>query len=117
MRVALVGVGLIGGSVGMAARSRLGAHVVGCNRSPAALEIALERGAIDEAVTSIDDIGSADVAIAGVAVDALPATVRALCRGAARCRRDGRRLDEGRARRRASTARASSAATRSPAPS
>jgi prephenate dehydrogenase len=79
MRVALVGVGLIGGSVGMAARRRLGAHVVGWNRSPAALRVALERGAIDEAVTSIGDIGSADVAIAGVAVDALEGAVRELC--------------------------------------
>jgi len=79
MRVAVVGVGLIGGSVGMAARSRLGAHVVGWNRSPAALRVALERGAIDEAVTSIDEIGTADIAIAGVAVDALPDVVRALC--------------------------------------
>lgn len=79
MRVALVGVGLIGGSVGMAARRRLGAHVVGWNRSPGALELALERGAIDEAVASIGEIGSADIAIAGVAVDALPAMVRALC--------------------------------------
>ena len=79
MRVALVGVGLIGGSIGLAARERLGAHVVGWNRSPAALELALERGAIDEAVGSIAEIGEADIAIAGVAVDALPATVRAIC--------------------------------------
>ena len=79
MRVALLGVGLIGGSVGMAARRRLGAHVVGCNRSPAALELALERGAIDEAVDSIADIGSADIAIAGVSVDALGDAVRELC--------------------------------------
>ncbi|HVF76979.1 MAG TPA: prephenate dehydrogenase/arogenate dehydrogenase family protein [Solirubrobacteraceae bacterium] len=79
MRVALVGVGLIGGSVGMAARRRLGAHVVGWNRSAQALEIALERGAIDEAVAGIDEIGTADIAVAGVAVDALPDAVRALC--------------------------------------
>ncbi|HEV2059494.1 MAG TPA: prephenate dehydrogenase/arogenate dehydrogenase family protein, partial [Solirubrobacteraceae bacterium] len=79
MRVALAGVGLIGGSIGLAARARLGAHVVGYNRSPAALELALERGAIDEAATSIAAIGTADIAIAGVAVDALPVTVRALC--------------------------------------
>lgn len=79
MRVALAGVGLIGGSIGLAARERLGAHVIGYNRSPGPLELALERGAIDEAVTSIEAIGMADVAIAGVAVDALPATVRALC--------------------------------------
>lgn len=79
MRVALLGVGLIGGSIGMAARRRLGAHVIGCNRSPGALDIALERGAIDEAVASVADIGSADIAIAGVAVDALGDAVRALC--------------------------------------
>ncbi len=79
MRIALAGVGLIGGSIGMAARQRLGAHVVGWNRSPAALRLALERGAIDEAVSSIADFGSADVAIAGVAVDALAATAGALC--------------------------------------
>jgi prephenate dehydrogenase len=63
----------------MAARERLGAHVVGWNRSPAALEVALQRGAIDEAVGSVEEIGSADVAIAGVAVDALPDAVRSLC--------------------------------------
>jgi prephenate dehydrogenase len=79
MRVALLGVGLIGGSVGMAARRRLGAYVVGWNRSPGALEIALQRGAIDEAVASIADIGTADIAIAGVAVDALGGAVRELC--------------------------------------
>lgn len=79
MRVALAGVGLIGGSVGMAARRRLGAHVVAWNRSPAALEVALRSGAIDEGVASIEEIGTADIAIAGVAVDALPDAVRALC--------------------------------------
>jgi prephenate dehydrogenase len=79
MKVALLGVGLIGGSIGMAARRRLGAHVIGCNRSPAALERALELGAIDEAAGSVADIGAADIAIAGVAVDALEGAVRELC--------------------------------------
>ncbi len=78
-RVALLGVGLIGGSIGLAARARLGAHVVGWNRSPAALEIALRRGAIDEAVDSLDDLGPADVAIASVSVDALQGAVCDLC--------------------------------------
>lgn len=78
-RVALLGVGLIGGSIGLAARARLGAHVVGWNRSPAALEVALKCGAIDEAVDSLDDIGAADVAIASVSVDALQGAVRDLC--------------------------------------
>jgi len=78
-RVALLGVGLIGGSIGLAARQRLGAWVVGCNRSPAALATALEMGAIDEAVGSLDELGEADVAIASVSVDALPGAVRDLC--------------------------------------
>jgi prephenate dehydrogenase len=79
MRVALLGVGLIGGSIGLAARERLDAHVVGWNRSPGPLQTALESGAIDEAVTSLAQIGEADVAIASVSVDALPAAVRDLC--------------------------------------
>jgi prephenate dehydrogenase len=79
MRVALLGVGLIGGSIGLAARRRLGAHVIAWNRSPAALETALASGAIDEAVVSLDDIGEADVAIACVSVDALAGAVRDLC--------------------------------------
>jgi prephenate dehydrogenase len=79
MRVALFGVGLIGGSIGLGARRRLGAHVVGWNRSPAALETALASGAIDEAVLSLDDLGEADVAIACVSVDALAGAVRDLC--------------------------------------
>ncbi len=78
-RVALLGVGLMGGSIGLAARERLGARVVGWNRSPAALETALSMGAIDEAVASLDDLGDVDVAIASVSVDALPAAVRDLC--------------------------------------
>lgn len=78
-RVALLGIGLIGGSIGLAARARLGAHVVGWNRSPAALDAALRIGAIDEAVESLDEIGPADVAVASVSVDALPRAVRDLC--------------------------------------
>jgi prephenate dehydrogenase len=79
LRVALVGVGLIGGSVGMAARRRLGAHVAAWNRSPAVLQTALELGAIDEAVASVAELGEADIAIASVSVDALPGAVRELC--------------------------------------
>jgi len=79
MRVALLGVGLIGGSIGLAARQRLGAHVVGWNRTPAALDTALACGAIDEAATSLDQLAGADIAIASVSVDALADAVRDLC--------------------------------------
>jgi prephenate dehydrogenase len=53
VRVAVVGVGLIGGSIGLAARQRLGAHVCGYDPSAAAREIALSRGAVLEAFDSI----------------------------------------------------------------
>ena len=53
MRVAVLGVGLIGGSIGLAAREKLeGVEVVGCGRNPDNLQLALERGAIDIAVDS-----------------------------------------------------------------
>jgi prephenate dehydrogenase len=53
VRVAVVGVGLIGGSIGLAARQRLGAHVSGYDPSAAARETALARGAVVEAFDSI----------------------------------------------------------------
>ena len=49
MKVAVVGVGLIGGSIGLAARQRLGAHVSGYDPSAAAREAAIARGAVLEA--------------------------------------------------------------------
>ncbi|MGA9857497.1 MAG: prephenate dehydrogenase/arogenate dehydrogenase family protein [Solirubrobacteraceae bacterium] len=55
MRLAVLGVGLIGGSVALAARERLSAAVTGYDASPDALEQALERGALDRAATSVSD--------------------------------------------------------------
>jgi prephenate dehydrogenase len=54
-RVAVLGVGLIGGSIGLAARRRLDAEVVGFGRNPATLERAVELGALDRAATSLQD--------------------------------------------------------------
>ncbi len=47
MHVAVAGLGLIGGSVALAARERCGARVTGTDPDPAALAAALARGAID----------------------------------------------------------------------
>ena len=48
MKLAVIGVGLIGGSFALALKeARLATHVVGAGRSPANLRLALERGAID----------------------------------------------------------------------
>jgi len=56
MRVAVLGVGLIGGSIGLAARRRLEAEVVGYDPDPETLARAVRGGALDR--------GEADVAAA-----------------------------------------------------
>ncbi|HET6571473.1 MAG TPA: prephenate dehydrogenase/arogenate dehydrogenase family protein [Solirubrobacterales bacterium] len=55
MKLAVLGVGLIGGSIGLAARQRLGAEVVGWGPRRATLDRALELGAIERAEGSIED--------------------------------------------------------------
>lgn len=50
----MLGVGLIGGSIGLAARRRLGAHVVGYDADADALSRAVELGAVDRSATHID---------------------------------------------------------------
>ena len=56
MKIAVLGVGLIGGSIGLAAREHVeGVEVVGCGRNPENLRLALERGAIDRAAGSTDE--------------------------------------------------------------
>jgi prephenate dehydrogenase len=79
--VAVVGVGLIGGSVGLAARRRLGATVRGVD--PRAAE-ALEAGAIDEACDSLERaLRGADAAVVAVPLGQLPGTVAAALAAAA----------------------------------
>ena len=76
MRVAVVGVGLIGGSIGIAARERLSAHVTGWDPDPAALEAAGARGAVDDAAASLGDaLDGAEVAFLAAPVGTLPALV------------------------------------------
>jgi prephenate dehydrogenase len=78
-RLALVGLGLIGGSVGLAARQRLGAHVVGFDPDPHVRERAIALGAVDEAVDDPSRLGPADVALVAAPVGALAARVREAC--------------------------------------
>ena len=63
--VAIVGVGLIGGSVGLALRSRgLATKVVGVGRDSRALLRARQRGVIDEATTDlVEGVGGARVVV------------------------------------------------------
>ena len=73
-RVAVLGVGLIGGSIGLAARRRLGAEVVGYGRTPATIARAVEIGALDRGAASIAEAcDGADLVFCAGPVAALPA--------------------------------------------
>ena len=76
MRIAVLGVGLIGGSVGLAARTRLGARAVGFDTEPDKLRLALELEALDEAAGSVAEaVAGAEVVFCAAPVAALPALV------------------------------------------
>lgn len=55
MKIAVLGVGLIGGSIGMAARQRLGAEVAGFDTDADTLGEAEAAGAVDRAAASLED--------------------------------------------------------------
>jgi prephenate dehydrogenase len=77
VKVAVVGVGLIGGSVGLAARQRLGAVVSGYDPSAGALEAAVARGAIVESCSSLEAaVADADFAFVAAPVQVLAGVVR-----------------------------------------
>lgn len=72
MRVAVLGVGLIGGSVALAARERLSASVTGYDVRPDALRRAVERGALDRASASVPEaVDGAEVVFVAVPVGGL----------------------------------------------
>jgi prephenate dehydrogenase len=77
-RVAVLGVGLIGGSIGLAARRRLGAEVVGHSRSPETVARALELGALDRGAGSVAEAcADAEIVFCAGPVAALPEQARA----------------------------------------
>ncbi|MGC9219783.1 MAG: prephenate dehydrogenase [Solirubrobacteraceae bacterium] len=69
MRVAVVGLGLIGGSVALAARERLGAEVTGWDHNPDVLQRAKSRGAIVSGAGSLAGaVAGADTVVVAVPV-------------------------------------------------
>ena len=78
-RLAIVGTGLIGASVGLAAK-RVGAGAVtGFDADPETLRVARERGAVDTAAASLADaVAEADLAIVAVPVTQLADQVAAV---------------------------------------
>ncbi len=78
MKVAVLGVGLIGGSIGLAARRQDETEVAGFDPDPAMLERALEVGAIDRAASSdADACDGADIVFCAAPVSALEGLARA----------------------------------------
>jgi prephenate dehydrogenase len=84
MRIAILGVGLIGGSIGLAAREHVeGAQVVGFGRRAERLERARELGAIDRVAGSpAEALDGADLCFACAPVGVLPELVREALRAA-----------------------------------
>jgi prephenate dehydrogenase len=84
MRIAVLGVGLIGGSIGLAARRRLEAEVAGFDPDPATLRGAVEREAIDEAGGSVAEaVQGAEAVFCAAPVGALPGLVADALRASA----------------------------------
>jgi prephenate dehydrogenase len=87
MRIAVIGVGLIGGSIALAARERLDVEVAGHDASAEALHQARERGAVDRVCETIADaVADAEAVFVAVPVGALSGAVgEALAAAPASC--------------------------------
>ena len=73
MKIAVLGVGLIGGSIGLAARARLDAEVAGFDPDRELLHQAIELGAITVAHDSVAEaVSGAEIAFCAAPVMALP---------------------------------------------
>ena len=75
-RLAIVGTGLIGASVALAARRAGVASVTGWDPDPEALAVAAERGAVEPTSELAAAIAAADLVLVATPVGELPSTVR-----------------------------------------
>jgi len=85
-RIAIIGVGLIGGSIGLALRQRgLASEVVGVGRRTASLDKAGQRGAVDRTTTNlVMGVADADLVVVATPVAAIVDTVRGVAAAAPR---------------------------------
>ncbi len=84
MRIAVIGVGLIGGSIALASRERLGASVAGYDSDRSAAREALAREVLDEACEDVGQaVAAADAVFIATPVGVLPAAVDEVLRAAA----------------------------------
>ena len=78
MRVAIIGTGLIGASVGLAAKRLDGSSIAGFDPDERALAVALERGAINDACGSLQEaVEGAELAVVATPVGQLAAGISA----------------------------------------
>jgi len=83
LNVAVLGVGLIGGSIGLATRRRAGAHVCGYDPDERVRARALELGAVDRVTSDLAEaVRDAEVVFVATPVGALAETVRLALRSA-----------------------------------
>jgi len=76
-RLTIVGTGLIGASLGLAARTK-GVRVAGWDPDPRALSVAAERGAVERADSLEDALAGAELVVVAAPIAALPAQVAAV---------------------------------------
>ncbi len=69
--VAIIGVGLIGGSLGLALRRSKRYRVLGIARRPSTLQEAKRLGAIDAGTTNLTDVYQADIVVIATPVDSI----------------------------------------------
>jgi len=81
-RVTVIGVGLLGGSVGLAARARgVAGQIVGSGRSRESLAVALRRGAVDEIRFGADAVRDAELVVLATPVSAMPGAIGSVAAG------------------------------------
>ncbi len=72
MTVCIIGLGLIGGSIGLELKTkRFAERVIGVEKNPVYAKIALERGLVDEVHKLVDGIQQADLIILAIPVDGI----------------------------------------------
>lgn len=77
--IAILGVGMIGGSIALAARERgLSQRVVGVGRSDERLQHAIDQGVIDEGLTDVSQLSDVDLVIVCTPVDRIAEDVAAV---------------------------------------
>lgn len=78
-KIAIIGVGLLGGSIGLGVRKRnLAEEIIGIGRNESSLQKALKRGAVDEITMSISKVRDADLIIPATPVKSIPQIVKGL---------------------------------------